>query len=120
MLRWVTPIMLFRRTALRDSEIDGRTIRAGDKIVLYYISANRDETVFPEPDRFCVARAPNPHIAFGVGPHFCLGGYFARHEAMALYEALHPCLRGFERVGPIDRLESNFMNGIKHMPAVIN
>jgi len=120
MLRWVTPIMLFRRTAVHDVELEGQSIGAGDKVVLYYISANRDERVFPEPDRFCIARAPNPQIAFGVGSHFCLGAYFARHEALALFEALHPHLRGFQRVGPIDRLESNFMNGIKHMPAVLN
>jgi len=117
LLRWVTPTMQFRRTALRDTELDGQEIRAGEKVVLYYASANRDETVFPEPDRLDLARHPNPHLAFGIGPHFCLGAHLARLEAAIMLDALRPHLASFELTGPVVRLQSTFMNGIKSMPA---
>jgi cytochrome P450 len=117
LLRWVSPIMQFRRTAVQDTEIDGRRIREGDKIVLYYISANRDEDVFESPNRLDLGRNPNPHLAFGIGPHFCLGAHLARLEAAALLDALRPHLARFALVGPVTRLQSNFMNGIKSMPA---
>ena len=117
LLRWVSPVMQFRRTAVSDGEIDGRPIRRGDKIALYYISANRDETVFAQPDRLDLARSPNPHLAFGVGSHFCLGARLARAEGEALLDALRPHLDSLELTGPPERLASNFMNGIKRMPA---
>jgi len=116
MLRWTTPIMQFRRTALRDIEVEGKQIRAGDKVVLYYLSANRDEEVFADPDRFDPQRSPNPHLAFGIGPHFCLGSHLAKVEATILFEELAGHLEGLRRRGPSVRLESNFMNGLKQLP----
>ncbi len=120
MLRWTTPIMQFRRTAVCDTELAGRRIRAGDKVVLYYISANRDEAVFADPDRFDPGRTPNPHVAFGIGPHFCLGSHLARTEAVALFEELAVHLPGLARRGPAVRLESNFMNGFRRLPVVFD
>lgn len=117
LLRWVTPIMQFRRTATRDVEIAGARITEGDKVVLYYSSANRDEQVFADPDRLDLDRSPNPHLAFGVGPHFCLGARLARAEAATMLDVLRPHLNRLELTGPIVRLASNFMNGIKSMPA---
>ncbi|MEV4545557.1 cytochrome P450 [Micromonospora echinaurantiaca] len=116
MLRWTTPIMQFRRTAVVDTELAGQPIRAGDKVVLYYISANRDESVFDRPETFLLDRSPNPHLAFGVGPHFCLGSHLARVEAAVLFEELAPHLPRLRRAGPAVRLESNFMNGLKQLP----
>lgn len=116
MLRWTTPIMQFRRTATVDTELDGQSISAGDKVVLYYISANRDETVFPRAGELDLGRTPNPHLAFGVGAHFCLGSPLARLEAATVLELLRPHLAGLTTAGPAVRLESNFMNGWKSMP----
>ncbi len=117
LLRWVSPVMQFRRTAIVDTWLGGQRIREGDKVVLYYVSANRDEEVFEDPMRLDLARQPNPHLAFGVGPHFCLGAHLARLEAAALLEALRPHLAAFELVRPPARLASNFVNGVKSMPA---
>jgi cytochrome P450 len=116
MLRWVSPVMHFRRTATRDTEIRGRRIRAGDKVVVYYVSANRDEDVFVAPDRFDIRRTPNEHLAFGVGTHFCLGSSLARLEIRILFEELLRRLPDIELAGPVRRLRSNFINGIKEMP----
>jgi cholest-4-en-3-one 26-monooxygenase len=116
MLRWVTPVTCFRRTAACDTEMRGVKIRKDDKVVLYYASANRDESVFPHPDRFDVRRTPNEHLAFGVGEHFCLGSSLARLEIRIVFTEL---LRRFPDIvlaGPVSRLRSNFLNGIKHMP----
>jgi cytochrome P450 len=117
LLRWVTPIMQFRRTATVDTVLDGQPIETGDKVVLYYASANRDEAVYVAPDRLDLRRTPNPHLAFGIGPHVCLGAHLACQEAAALLSALRPHLARFTVVGPVVRLESNFMNGIKSIPA---
>jgi len=119
MLRWTTPIMQFRRTAVRDVELGGQLIRAGDKVALYYASANRDEEVFVDPEHFDLQRAPNPHLAFGVGPHFCLGSHLAKVEATILFEELAGRLDTLKRCGPTVRLESNFMNGIKALPITL-
>ncbi|MEZ0073212.1 cytochrome P450 [Planotetraspora sp. GP83] len=116
LLRWVTPIMQFRRTATRDTVLDGRPISAGDKVVLYYISANRDERVFGAPDTLDLSRTPNPHLAFGIGPHFCLGAHLARLEAAELLHQLRPLLPGLRLAGPVRRMRSNFMNAITSMP----
>ena len=117
MLRWVTPVMYFRRTATRDTEIRGQKIREGEKVTLWYISANRDEEVFPEADRFDVGRTPNEHIAFGAGgPHFCLGNSLARLEIQIMFEELLRWLPDITLAGPVARLRSNFISGIKHMP----
>jgi cholest-4-en-3-one 26-monooxygenase len=118
MLRWVSAVIEFRRTATRDTELRGQTIRAGDKVLIYYISANRDEEVFPEPDRFDVGRTPNDHLAFGIGEHFCLGSNLARLEIRVMFEELLRRLPDIELAGPVDRLRSNLINGIKRMPVV--
>jgi cholest-4-en-3-one 26-monooxygenase len=116
-LRWATPVMYFRRNATRDFELRGETIKDGDKIALYYISANRDEDVFDDPFRFDIERDPNPHIAFGGGgPHFCLGAQLARMEIHVLFEELANRMQQVEGLGPPDRLRSNFIGGIKHLP----
>jgi cytochrome P450 len=116
-LRWATPVMHFRRTATRDVELRGQRIRAGDKVVTWYISANRDEEVFPDPYRFDVTRTPNDHVTFGPGgPHFCLGAHLARLETKILFQELLPRLRSIEFVGPVERIRSDFVNGIKRMP----
>lgn len=117
LLRWVTPVMQFRRTAIEDTEINGQKINEGDKVILYYISANRDEKVFESADQLNLTRSPNPHLSFGIGPHFCLGAHLARLEAATLLKALLPHLTKFQIIGPVTRLKSNFMNGIKSMPS---
>lgn len=116
-LRWASPVMYFRRTAMRDLELDGRQIREGDKLSLWYISANRDEAVFEDPYRFDILRDPNPHIAFGGGgPHFCLGAQLARLEIRVLFEELARRAPDLRRAGAADLLRSNFIGGIKHLP----
>ena len=116
-LRWATPVMFFRRNATRDFELGGQMIRAGEKISLWYISGNRDESVFDDPFRFDITRDPNPHIAFGGGgPHFCLGAQLARLEIRVLFEELARRVPRLEALGGPDRLRSNFIGGIKHLP----
>ncbi|MBO2458957.1 cytochrome P450 [Actinomadura violacea] len=116
-VRWVTPVNLFRRTAVRDTELGGRQISAGDKVVVFYSSANRDEAVFADPYAFDVGRDPNPHIGFGGGgPHFCLGSHLARLELSVLFETLLDTVPNIELGGNVRRLRSSFINGIKEMP----
>ncbi len=116
-LRWGSVTMHFRRSATQDLELRGTRIREGDKVVVWFISGNFDEEVFPVPDRFDVGRDPNPHMTFGSGgPHVCLGAHLARLEIRVMFEELLPRLRDLEVTGPIARLRSNFINGIKHMP----
>ncbi|MEW6270237.1 MAG: cytochrome P450 [Thermodesulfobacteriota bacterium] len=117
MLRYCTPVVHFRRTATRDTEIRGRRIAAGDKVVVFYASANRDETAFAEPDRFDVARSPNEHVAFGGGGvHYCLGANLARVEIRAMFEEVLARLPELELAGPVERLRSSFINGPRRMP----
>ncbi|WP_203336974.1 cytochrome P450 [Nocardioides limicola] len=115
-LRWHPPILQFRRTAVADHELRGQQIRAGDKVVISYASANRDEDVFDEPDRFDITRSPNPHLAFGTGQHFCLGNAVARLEARVLLSKLLDAFDSIEVTGPPVRLRSNFVNGITELP----
>jgi cholest-4-en-3-one 26-monooxygenase len=116
MLRWVTPVMYFRRTATCDTELRGVKIKENQKVCLYYTSANRDEDVFPDPQRFDVGRTPNEHLAFGGGQHFCLGANLARLEIRVMFEELVRRFPKIELRGPARRLQSNFINGFKEIP----
>jgi cytochrome P450 len=116
MLRWHAPVLCFRRTATRDTELAGRRIAAGDKVVVYYVSANRDEAVFERAGSFDVGRTPNEHLSFGAGPHFCVGASLARLQMRCLFRELLSRLPDLELDGPVQRLQSNFQQGIKHMP----
>ncbi|MDQ3858624.1 MAG: cytochrome P450 [Actinomycetota bacterium] len=116
-LRSTPSLLHFRRTATRDVELGGETIRAGDKVALWYVSANRDEAQFPEATRFDVGRDPNKHLAFGLGsPHYCLGAQLARLELRIWLEEMLPTLGRIELVGPVHRLRSNFFHGVKSLP----
>jgi cholest-4-en-3-one 26-monooxygenase len=117
MLRWGTSIHNFRRTATRDTELRGQRIAAGDKVVMYYMSANRDEEVFEDPFRFDVGRTPNDHVAFGGGGvHYCLGASLARAEIRAIMRQVVERLDDVQLAGEVRRLRSDFVNGIKSMP----
>ena len=116
MLRWHPPVLSFRRTATRDVELAGTPIRAGDKVVVYHVSAHYDEREFPDPFRFDVAREPNRHLAFGHGPHKCLGAHFARLQMEVFFAEFLERLPLVAVDGPVRRLTSNFINGINHLP----
>lgn len=119
-LRWSSVTMHFRRTATRDVEVRGRTIREGDKVVLWWISGDFDDRQFPEPFRFDITRNPNEHLAFGRGgPHRCIGEWLARLELRVTLEELLPRMGSAQVVGPIGRMRSNFISGIKHLPVEI-
>jgi len=116
-LRWATPVLHFRRTATHDVELRGKQIKQGDKVVMWHISANRDEDVFDDPYAFDVDRFPNDHIAFGGGgPHFCLGANLARMELRLMFRELVTRLPDMRIDGEVEMLRSNFIGGIKHMP----
>jgi len=114
-LRFSPPVVAFRRTALVDNEIRGSQIRRGDRVVLSYPSANRDEEVFADPDRFDIRRSPNPHIAFGIGEHFCLGASFARMQLRCILRELLTRLPDIHVVGAPKRQRSNLIHGIREM-----
>jgi len=116
MLRYVPPVLHFRRTATRDVRLRGADIKAGDKVTVWYVSGNRDEDVFPEPDRFDVGRTSNDHLSFGFGSHYCLGASLAQLEARLLFEELLTRLPDIAPAGPPERLRSNHIGGIKHLP----
>jgi len=116
-LRYSTPIMNFRRTATSDGEIGDQSVQEGDKVVIWYASANFDDEVFDDPITFDVARTPNEHVTFGGGgPHFCLGANLARLELRVMFDQLLDRLPLPELAGPVDRLHSNFNHGLKRMP----
>ncbi len=117
-VRMASPVIHFRRTVTTDGvRLGGHEFRAGEKLVLWYASANRDETVFDAPDRFDVTRDPNPHVGFGgPGPHFCLGAHLARREVGVMFRELLTRLPDIHATAEPDRLRSNFVNGIKHLP----
>lgn len=116
LLRWVTPIIYMARTATRDIDIGGQTVRKGEKVVVFYPSANRDESVFENPFAFDLERKPNRHLTFGFGRHSCLGNDLARIELRAVMNELLARFPDIELAGPVSRLRSNFVGGIKRMP----
>ncbi|MFH8791879.1 cytochrome P450 [Streptomyces sp. NPDC017941] len=116
LLRWHPPVLSFRRTAARDTELGGRRIRRGDKVVVFHAAANRDERVFAEPDRLDLTRTPNPHVSFGDGPHLCLGAHFARLQLGIFYEELLAATPVLRPAGAPRRLVSHFINGLKTLP----
>lgn len=116
LLRYWPPVMQFRRTATCDVTLGGREIRAGDKVVVYHASANRDETVFSDPDRLDLTRTPNDHVSFGFGPHYCLGAHLARTQMRAMLGQVLTRMPDLRPDGEPIRLTSNFQNGLKHLP----
>jgi cytochrome P450 len=116
MLRYSPPVVHFRRTAARDVTLDGADIAAGDKVVVYHAGANRDPLVFDEPDRFDITRSPNDHVAFGAGPHFCLGSHVARQQMRAIFTEALWRMPNLRLDGTPEHLVSNFQNGLKHLP----
>jgi cytochrome P450 len=116
LLRSHPPVLSFRRTATRDTLIAGRTVRTGDKVVVFHASANHDERVFHAPHRLDLSRTPNPHVSFGDGPHICLGAHFARLQLRILHKEALTALPPYTPAGPPRRLVSNFINGIKSLP----
>jgi cytochrome P450 len=115
-LRWTSPVMHMARVAARDVEVRGQQIKAGEKVVLWYPSANRDEEVFANPDHFDIGRRPNDHVAFGYGEHFCLGAGLARLQLRVFFELLAIRLPDITLAGEAERLRSTFIAGIKHLP----
>jgi cholest-4-en-3-one 26-monooxygenase len=115
-VRWTSPVNQFCRTAVEDFELHGKKIRAGDAFCLFYASANRDEEVFEEPHRFSIERRPNPHVGFGIGEHFCLGANLARLELRVIFRDLASRMEHVELAGPVERMRSSFLGGVKRMP----
>jgi methyl-branched lipid omega-hydroxylase len=116
-VRYATPVIYMRRNVTRDHEMNGHTYRTGDKVLLFYNAANRDEAVFADPDAFDILRTPNPHLGFGgPGPHFCLGANLARREIAVMLEELFTRLPDIRAAGEPDRLLSGFINGYKRLP----
>jgi cholest-4-en-3-one 26-monooxygenase len=115
MLRYETPVIQFRRTATRDTELAGQRIAEGDKVVVFFPSANRDPAVFHDPDRFDIARSPNPHVAFGFGTHYCIGAPLARIESRYVFGELLARLPRLERVGPLIAARTNFIRSVRHL-----
>jgi cytochrome P450 len=116
-VRYSSPVIWMRRSVTQDCTLNGNDYREGDKVLLYYWAANRDETVFADPTRFDIARTPNPHVGFGAaGPHFCLGAHLARREIRVMLRELMTRVPTIRAAGEPDRLLSSFINGIKHLP----
>jgi cytochrome P450 len=120
MLRMASPVYHFRRTATKDTEINGQAIKEGDKVVTWFAAGNRDPEIFVDPYRMDVTRNPNEHMTFGRGgPHMCLGNSLARLEIKIMFEELLPRISDIKRVGELERLRSNFVNGIKRFPVEV-
>jgi len=116
-VRWASPVIWMRRTATQDTEVNGHKFKAGDKLIMFYNSANRDEKAFTDPFTFDLGRQPNPHYGFGApGPHFCLGANLARREIAVAFRQIFEKMPDLEVVGEPDRLKSSFINGIKRLP----
>jgi cytochrome P450 len=119
LLRFVSPVQHFRRTATADTTLGDQAVRAGDKVVIWFGAANRDPSVFPEPDRLDLGRSPNPHVAFGVGPHFCLGAHLARLQMSEMMRRLLDAAPDLT-IGEPSRVASNFISGVQRLPARLN
>lgn len=119
MLRWASSTPYNRRTATQDVVVGGQPISAGDKVTLWWASANRDESVFTDPYRFNITRNPNPHLAFGRGGHFCLGAALARMEMRVMFDALLDRVADITLTGPVEYVRSNKHAGVRHMPVKI-
>ena len=115
-LRWVSPVHHMARTVTADTEIRGKKMKAGDRLIMWYGSVNRDEDIFPDPYTFDITRSPNDHLAFGIGEHFCLGSGFAKKELRVMFQELFRRFPDIDLAGPPERLRSNFINGVKHLP----
>ena len=120
-VRYVSPVIWMRRTVTKDCTLNGNDYKEGDKAVLFYWSANRDESVFADPGKFDITRTPNPHVGFGAaGPHFCLGAHLAKREITAVLRELLTRVPAIHAAGEPDRLLSSFINGIKHLPCELD
>jgi cytochrome P450 len=120
-VRYVSPVIWMRRSVTTDCTLNGHDYREGDKVVLFYWAANRDDSVFPDPERFDITRSPNPHVGFGAaGPHFCLGAHLARREIRVMLQELLTRVPQIRASGEPDRLLSSFINGIKHLPCELD
>ncbi len=119
-LRWFNPLHYFRRTATEDVTLGGQRIAKGDKVAMYYTSANRDETVFSDSQQFDIRRSPNPQLSFGIGEHFCLGVHLARLEGRIFFEELLRRFSDIEQSGPPERVRSNLNNGVKRLPVMLS
>jgi len=116
-VRWSTPVTVFQRTALADTTLGGQRIRAGQRVGLFYRSANFDEEVFDSPERFDIRRSPNPHLGFGgTGTHYCLGANLARLEIDLIFNAIADGMPAIRQAGQAERLRSGWLNGIKRLP----
>ncbi len=119
-VRWSSPVIWMRRTVLRETELGGQALQPGDRVLLFYPSGNRDETVFEQAESFDLRRDPNPHLGFGgAGPHYCMGAHLARREITVVYRELLQRLPNIQVTGEPVRLASSFVNGIKHLPAAV-
>jgi len=118
-VRWTTPVNHFSRTATADAELDGKRIRKGDSVALFYASANRDEDVYDDPHAFRVDRNPNPHLGFGIGEHFCLGAHLARMDLRVFWRQFAQRVESLELAGPVELLAASFVGGPKHIPVRI-
>jgi cytochrome P450 len=116
MIRWVVPVKEFMRTAQQDTEVRGVPIKKGESVLLSYVSANRDEDVFKDGDRFDVGRDPNKHLSFGYGVHFCLGASLARMEMNSFFSELIPRITSIELAGEPELMATTFVGGLKHLP----
>ena len=115
-MRWASPVLHFRRTATADTELHGQPIARGDKVVMWHISANRDEDVFSDPFRFDITRSPNNHVAFGGGgPHHCLGAYLARMQLRLMFAEIVARIPDMRLTAEPELLRSNVLRGVKHM-----
>jgi cholest-4-en-3-one 26-monooxygenase len=116
-LRWASPAVALQRTATEDIELAGQLVREGERVALYFPSANFDDEVFDEPRRFDIGRSPNPHVTFGAGgSHFCIGANLSRLELKVMFDVLADELADTKLLGPPSRLRSSWLNGIKHLP----